>query len=261
MQKTIIDLTLWQLLLTFSLVALVYLTALLKHLQLGKDILVSTARMTVQLFLLGLVLKFVFAVESWILVLLIFIWMVFWATQSVAQRTGIRFRGMHKIIFWSLLVGGGSVTFFFVLAVVRPNPWYDPRYFIPLAGMIMGNSMNGSALALERFYSDVKQNRLHIETLLSLGATAAVSSRDAYRKAFRAALLPPLMAMSSMGIVSIPGMMTGQILSGTAPLIAVKYQIAIMTAILGTVAVNALLILSFERKRLFNKYHQLTLGV
>jgi putative ABC transport system permease protein len=260
MEKTIIDLTFWQLLLTFSLVGLVYLAALLKHLTLGKDIFISATRMTVQLLLLGLVLKVVFAIQSWVLVLLIFVWMVFWATQSVAQRTGIKFRGMHKIIFWSLLVGGGSVTFFFVWAVVRPEPWYNPRYFIPLAGMIMGNSMNGSALALERFYSDVKQNRLRIETLLALGATAGESSRDAYRKAFRAALLPPLMAMSSMGIVSIPGMMTGQILSGTAPLIAVKYQIAIMTAILGTVALNALLILGFERKLLFNKYHQLTLG-
>ena len=259
MQKTIIDLTLWQLALAFLLIGVVYAVALVERLNLGKDIFVSAARMTVQLVLLALVLKFVFAVEAWFLVLLIFLWMVFWAAQAVAQRTGIRFRGMKKIVFWSLLVGGGSVTFFFVLMVVHPSPWYQPRYFIPLAGMIMGNSMNGSALALERFYSDVRQNRLGIETLLALGATAAQSSRQAYRKAFRAALLPPLMAMSSMGIVSIPGMMTGQILSGTAPLIAVKYQIAIMTAIVGTVALNALLILNFERKVLFNKFHQLVL--
>ncbi|NOY77596.1 MAG: iron export ABC transporter permease subunit FetB [Calditrichaeota bacterium] len=257
MEKKIIDLTLLQLLFTYTLVVFVFAIAAIRRLKLGKDIFVSAARMTVQLLILGLVLKFVFAIQSWILVLLIFIWMVFWAAQSVIQRTGIRFKGMYKIVFLSLLVGGGSVTLFFVLGIVHPDPWYDPRYFIPLAGMIMGNSMNGSALALERFYSDVKQNRLRIETLLSLGATSSESSGDAFQKGFRAALLPPLMAMSSMGIVSIPGMMTGQILSGTPPMIAVKYQIAIMTAILGTVALNALLILHFERKLLFNKYHQL----
>jgi len=257
MEKGIIDLSLVQLLVAYFLVAFVFAIAAFKRLKLSKDIWVSATRMTLQLLILGFVLKFIFAIQSWILVLLLFLWMVFWAARAVVQRTGVKFAGIRRIVILSLFVGSGSVTIYFVFGVVHPSPWFAPRYFIPLAGMIMGNSMNGSALALERYYSEIKQNRLRIETLLSLGATASQAARDAYRKAFRAAMLPPLMAMSSMGIVSIPGMMTGQILSGVSPIIAVKYQLSIMTAILGTVALNALLILHFEHKLLFNKYHQL----
>jgi len=121
----------------------------------------------------------------------------------------------------------------------------------------MGNSMNGSALALERFYDDIKIQNRKIETMISLGATAHEASFESFQKAYRSALLPILTNMTGMGIVFIPGMMTGQILGGSTPLTAIKYQIAIMAAILGSVALTSFLILTLENRHFFNKYHLL----
>ncbi|HEX8960459.1 MAG TPA: ABC transporter permease, partial [Geobacteraceae bacterium] len=126
-----------------------------------------------------------------------------------------------------------------------------------LAGMIIGNSMNGASLAAERLASEVRERREEIETAICLGATARQASETAVRNAFRAALIPTMNTMAAMGIVSLPGMMTGQILSGTAPAIAVRYQIAIMCAITGAVAITAFLILLQGYRHYFTAAHQL----
>ena len=140
--------------------------------------------------------------------------------------------------------------------VVRYSPWYDPRYLIPLAGMIIGNSMNGASLAAERLASEMRERREEIETALSLGASGRQASEPAVRNAFRAALMPTINTMAAMGIVSLPGMMTGQILSGTEPMVAVRYQIAIMCAITGSVAITAFLIVLQGYRHYFNKAQQ-----
>ena len=115
--------------------------------------------------------------------------------------------------------------------------------------------MNASALALERFYDSIQKRKKEIETLISFGATAGEASKDAFRKAYRSSLIPVLTNMTGMGIVFIPGMMTGQILGGSPPLIAIKYQIAIMAAILGSAAFTTYLILTMEHRFFFNKFH------
>jgi putative ABC transport system permease protein len=149
------------------------------------------------------------------------------------------------------------VTFLFCGLVVGYSPWYDPRYLIPLAGMIIGNSMNGASLAAERLSAELYERREEIEAALCLGATARQASESSVRLAFRAALMPTMNTMAAMGIVSLPGMMTGQILSGTEPIIAVRYQIAIMCAITGAVAITSFLILVQGYRRYFSAAHQL----
>ena len=156
-----------------------------------------------------------------------------------------------------MLVGCGGGTIFFCLLVIGPDPWYDPRYLIPLAGMIIGNSMNGAALAAERLASEIDERREEIESALCLGADSRNASREAVRQAFRAALIPTVNTMAAMGLVALPGMMTGQILSGTEPVTAVKYQIAIMCAITGSVGLTSFLILHQGARRYFTSAQQL----
>jgi putative ABC transport system permease protein len=250
-----IDIPLWRLGMAYALFFFVLFLTWRKRIHMGKDILGAVIRMTLQLLLMGIALKYIFRIQLWYIVTLIFFLMVFFAAHTIVKRSGITFRGIYRLLYVSILVGGGGVLLFFVLAVVHNQPWYAPRYFIPLAGMIIGNSMNGSALALERFYDDVKKQRSEIETRLSFGATAEEASRDSLRKAYRSALLPTLTSMTGMGLVFLPGMMTGQILGGSSPIVAIKYQIAIMGAILASVSLTGHLILTLESRQLFDKYH------
>ena len=253
--KGALDIAIWRLALAYVLFIVVFSITWWKKLHLEKDLVHSVVRMTLQLILMGFLLTYIFEIRLWFVMTLLFLVMIFFATQTIVKRSGISFRGVYRILFFSILCGGGVVFFFFILVVVHNQPWYDPRYFIPLAGMIIGNSMNGSALALERFYDDVKIRRKEIETLVSFGATAEEASKDAFRKAFRSSLVPTLTSMTGMGIVFLPGMMTGQILGGSPPLTAIKYQMAIMAAILGSVSLTGFFILNLASRHFFDKFH------
>jgi len=149
------------------------------------------------------------------------------------------------------------MTFFFCSLVIGLEPWYDPRYLIPLAGMIIGNSMTGASLAVERLAAEFRERRDEIETGLCLGGSIQMVSETAVSSAFRAALIPSVNAMAAMGLVFLPGMMTGQILSGTEPLIAVKYQIAIMCVITGSVSMTTFFILKLGYRAYFTPYQSL----
>jgi putative ABC transport system permease protein len=213
--------------------------------------------MTAQLILVGFLLKFIFKLDLWYVVMAHLLLMIFFASHVILQRTELRMKGLWPILILSLLVGAGSVIFFVVLLVIRGSPWYEPRYFVPLAGMIIGNSLNGCVLAVDRYYDGIRSRKKEVEVLLSLGATREEAQKSSFTKAYRAALTPSLAAMAAMGLVFLPGMMTGQVLSGTDPLIAVKYQIMIMAAILGSVAFTSFIVLALLERRFFTRFHQL----
>ncbi|MBN2104979.1 iron export ABC transporter permease subunit FetB [bacterium] len=253
--KAVIDIPLWRLSLCYGLFFFVFVMAWWKKLDLSRDLFFSIGRMTIQLTLMGFILTEIFQIDSWWLITFIYLAMLFFAVQAIVKRSGISFPHIYRLLFISLLGGAGSVFVFFIFMIINNTPWYDPRYFIPLGGMILGNSMNGSALALERFFDDVHVRRLEIETMISFGATGREAAQSSFRKAFRSALLPMMMSMSGMGLVFLPGMMTGQILGGSSPLVAIKYQIAIMGAILGSLAVTVYMILSLEYHQFFDKYY------
>lgn len=260
MNGEIIDLGTADLAAGYSLILLTAALARLRGVGQEREILWSSARMVAQLLAVGYVLHLVFTVRNPLPVLLILLVMGGFAIQVLAGRVKAKMPGFYRVVGTSFLLGCGSVTFFFVLAVVGPHPWYDPRYLVPLAGMIIGNSMNGAALAAERLSAEMRERREEIEAALCLGAASRQASREAVRSAFRAALIPTVNTMAAMGLVSLPGMMTGQILSGTAPVVAVKYQIAIMCAITGSVALTAFLILLQGSRRYFTSAHQLLPG-
>lgn len=254
--KPIIDLTLADLALVYGLILLVAALARLRGIGQERDLLWSSLRMVVQLLAVGYILHFVFALESAAPVLLILAVMTAFSVQAVADRVKQRMPRFYRIVGSSMLVGCGAATLFFCNAVIGLDPWYDPRYLIPLAGMIIGNSMTGAALAAERLAAEMRERREEIETALCFGATARAASREAVRSAYRAALIPSINAMAAMGIVFLPGMMTGQILSGTEPITAVKYQIAIMCVITGSVAITSFLLLLQGYRAYFTPAHQ-----
>ncbi len=257
MNATIIDLSMWDLVTVYSLLLMsIGLAHLLKAGQ-SKEIFWSGLRMFVQLLMVGYVLHLVFALESSLAVLLILVVMGGFAVQTIGARVQTKMPNFYRVVGTAILFGCGGMTFFFCTLVIGLDPWYDPRYLIPLAGMVIGNSMTGASLAAERLSSEFRERREEIETALSLGGTVQLAAQSAVSSAFRAALIPSVNAMAAMGLVFLPGMMTGQILSGTEPLTAVKYQIAIMCVITGSVALTTFLILRLGYRSYFTPFQSL----
>jgi putative ABC transport system permease protein len=257
MTASIIDLSLWDLVTVYSLLLMsIGLAHLLKAGQ-SKDLFWSGLRMFVQLLVVGYVLHLIFALETPLPVLLILIVMVGFAVQTIGARVKTKMPHFYRVVGTAILFGCGGMTFFFCSLVIGLEPWYDPRYLIPLAGMIIGNSMTGASLAVERLAAEFRERRDEIETGLCLGGSIQIVSETAVSSAFRAALIPSVNAMAAMGLVFLPGMMTGQILSGTEPLIAVKYQIAIMCVITGSVSLTTFVILKLGYRAYFTPYQSL----
>jgi len=253
----IVNLGLLDLTLVYGLVLLAIALARLRNIGQEWQMLWASVRMVIQLFAVGSLLHLVFAFKSPLAVVAILLVMGLCTLQVVGGRIKRKMPNFYRVMGVSLLVGCGGTTFVLCGLVINYTPWYDPRYLIPLAGMIIGNSMNGASLAAERLAAGIREQREEIETAISLGATARQASETVVRNAFRAALMPTINTMAAMGIVSLPGMMTGQILSGTEPIIAVRYQIAIMCAITGAVGITSYLILLQGYRRYFTSAHQL----
>lgn len=257
MTATIIDLSLWDLVTVYSLLLMSIGLAHILRAGQGRDIFWSGLRMFVQLMIVGYLLHLVFALESALPVLLILVVMTGFAVQTIGARVETKMPNFYRVVGAAILFGCGGMTFFFCTLVIGLEPWYDPRYLIPLAGMVIGNSMTGASLAAERLAAEFRERREEIETALCLGSSVKLAAEPAVSSAFRAALIPSVNAMAAMGLVFLPGMMTGQILSGTEPLIAVKYQIAIMCVITGSVALTTFMILRFGYRSYFTSYQSL----
>lgn len=225
-------------------------------LDLERRLLVAAVRTVVQLLLVGLVLDWVFGLSRWYAVAGLMLVMALIAGVAAVRRTGHRYPGVWVNSILCMGVSSWVVTGLALTAVVQVEPWYRPQYAIPLLGMILGNTLNGISLGLDRLGEALVRRRDQVEALLALGATRWEAAREPVRQAVRTGMLPIINSMMVVGLVSLPGMMTGQLLAGVAPIEAVKYQVVIMFLIaagtsLGTVGV---VLLSFGR--LFNRHHQ-----
>ncbi|MDP4796137.1 MAG: iron export ABC transporter permease subunit FetB [Rhodospirillales bacterium] len=210
--------------------------------QLGvaKRLLIAAMRMVVQLTLVGLVLKALFAtVSPWLTLLCALAMIAFAGREAMARqdRTFVGFWG-YGLGTLSMLMAAGVVTLFAMTTQFHADPWYDPRYAIPVLGMILGNTMSGVSLALDRLLSDADNGRAKIEARLALGQSFRTAMREPLKGAMRAGLIPTVNGMAAAGLVSLPGMMTGQILAGVDPVEAVKYQLLIMFLIAGGTALG-----------------------
>jgi len=214
-----------------------------------RRLVVAALRTTIQLGLLGLILERVFALSNpWLVVLLLVLMTVFAAREAVG-RSSRRYRGI-LIDAWltmaaSCFVVGGIVT----QVVVGVKPWYDPQYVIPLLGMILGNSLTGISLCLDRFMDHLETRAAEVELRVAFGATRSEALSAPLRDAVRTGMIPIINSMAAAGIVSLPGMMTGQILAGSPPLQAVAYQIVVMFMIAAAVASGAMLVVLLAGRR------------
>ena len=208
-----------------------------------------------------LVLEALFASSGFQWIALMALVMLLVAGREVVARQGRRLQG-----WWAFGIGTGSmfvssfsVTVLALSVVIGPDPWYTPQYAIPLLGMMLGNTMTGVSLALDRLNESVWRQRAVIENRLMLGQTWKQALEDIRRDAMRSGMMPSINAMAAAGIVSLPGMMTGQILAGSPPAVAVKYQILVMLIITVGTGFGALMAVSWGGRRLFDDRERLRL--
>ncbi|MGI9472199.1 MAG: ABC transporter permease [Rubripirellula sp.] len=240
-----------------SLLAVNAVVSLQLRLGLAKQIVTSSVRMTVQLAILGLVLKQIFELSAVAPVLLLAAAMTIIAGISAVRRIDHRYPSIYRDAVFSVWTSAWIVTAVTVLLIVRPQPFYSPQVVIPLLGMVLGNSLTGISLGLDRFLSELRNRRGEVETMLALGGTRWESCRSVFAGATRTAMIPILNTMSVAGIVSIPGMMTGQLLAGAPPIQAVKYQIMIMFVIAAAIAIGVVLALALAYRNVTTPDHQI----
>lgn len=203
----------------------------------SKLLVLASVRMTVQLVLVGFILTYIFANPRPIYTILFIVAMMAFSIQRVlSSQKGLNFR-FKIMVSLSFCISGLFVLCYFVIVVVRQDI-FNPQYTIPLAGMIMGNAMTGITLGLKSFMGGISTRRKRIDTLLNLGVTPKAILKPFVSEALETALLPTINSMLGMGIIFLPGMMTGQLLSGTVPTTAIMYQIAIMIAICTSVCLS-----------------------
>lgn len=217
----------------------------------------ASLRTVLQLLLIGLVLEWVFRVDRWYIVLGLLSAMTLIAGVTAAQRNKRRFPGIWLNTIISVWASSWLVTAYALLVVVRgTHTWYQPQYTIPLLGMVLGNSLNGTSLGLNSLTESLIAHRDRVEMALALGGTRWEAARLPIQVAVRTGMIPMINSMLVVGIVSLPGMMTGQLLSGTAPAAAVKYQIVIMFLIASATALCTVSVVILSYFRLFNAHHQ-----
>ncbi len=228
---------------------------------LHRQLVVAGARTVVQLILVGLVLKTLFALSSPIWTGAMVTVMILVAGYEVRARQERRLAGLwsYGLGTASILVAATMVTVLALAGLVQPEPWYAPRYAIPLLGMVLGNCMTGVSLGLDTLFSGAVRERAAIEARLALGADRRVAFETVVRRALRSGLIPVINAMSAAGLVALPGMMTGQILAGVDPLTAVKYQILIMFLIAGGTGIGVFIAVFAGARLLSDSRHRLRL--
>ncbi len=226
-----LDITWWQMLLFSTTLIIPYALNQFYQLELGKEISVSVLRMVFQLLLIGLYLEFVFNLNSFSLNLLWVSAMILVGASAILDKSKLPKSELLAPVAFGLIAGLFPLIIILCLAIVRPTPFYSAQYVIPLCGMLLGNSLAGNIVALQNLFTAFDERKAEYEGALSLGASPAFASAPFVKAAMQKALAPILASMSTTGLVTLPGMMTGQILGGTSPIIAIKYQLLILIAI------------------------------
>ena len=221
------------------------------------NLVTATGRTILQLLVLGYVLDFIFALDN--------VWGVLAILAVIITITAIvaRNRISPKIplvlpLVWGAIFISTAVTVLYAnFLIIQPDRWYEPRYVIPLAGIVLGNAMNAAAIAGERLVSTMNAQSVEIETHLSLGATPEQAVSQYRKAAIRAAFLPTINQMTLVGMVAIPGITTGQLLAGIRPIDAVSYEILIIFMVAASNLLTTILVTRGLYRQFFNSAAQL----
>jgi len=241
--------------LAFTVLLVLITGGISSFLKLGllKPLIWGTVRTFVQLLLVGYALTYIFKVNNLFLIIAIVTLMCYIAAKTAVARTPNVPNYPTVLAFASLLAStflAGSIV---TVLIIAPEPWYSARIVIPIFGMILGNAMNGIAVSLDRLYSEVRSGSALIEAMLTFGATPWEAIQSSVREAVRAGMTPTINSLMVVGLVSLPGMMTGQILGGADPREAVRYQIVVMLMISAAVAIGCIILVGLSYKKLFTQ--------
>ncbi len=244
-----------------SLVVLDGGLSLVFRLGLHRQLAIAALRLVVQLVAVGYVLRIVFALHNPAATLAIAALMMLVAAREVAARPERKLRGRGNLLIGSLAVvlATTATAVLALTTAIRPQPWYDPRYALPLTGIILGNVLNAGAITLDGILSGFPRERVAIEARLALGETFTEATRPIVVDAIRRGMVPLINQMSAAGIVTLPGIMTGQILAGMDPLDAVKYQILLMFLLAGAGGLVSVLIALLAARRFTDERQRLRL--
>ena len=256
---TFISLSLWDVAAVSVFILLNGVLSLWLSLGIERQLLVASIRMVAQLAAVGAILTLLFSAVSLLWTLAMATVMALVAGREIMARQTRRLTGWwsYGLGTGTMTIAAGMLTLVALLGSLQPTPWFDPRYAIPLFGMILGNAMTGISLGLDTLTMAVDKDRAAIEARIALGATRFEALRPAMRDAIRRGLMPMINAMAAAGIVSLPGMMTGQILSGIEPAEAVRYQLLIMFLIAGATGLGLLMAVMAGAWRLTDDRHRL----
>ena len=250
------NLSLWDVAIAALLIVVNGAVSVALKLDLERKLAWAAVRTVVQLLAIGYVLGWVFQFDRWFVVLPLMVAMTLIAGFAGAQRGARTYAGQRVDSIVSIWVSSWLVAAVGLFVVIRIRPWYEPQYAIPILGMILGNTLTGVSLGIERMTEELTARRDRVDMALALGASRWEAAQAPARQAVRAGMIPTLNQMAVVGIVSLPGMMTGQVLAGQSPLQAVRYQIVIMFLIAASSALGTVLAVLLTYRRLFSADHR-----
>ncbi|MGK7874158.1 MAG: iron export ABC transporter permease subunit FetB [Xenococcaceae cyanobacterium] len=255
----LIELNLIDLALALGIIGMAIALSSWQKLGLEHQLAFAAGRSLLQLLVVGYILAFIFALNNPWAVLIVLGVMLSIAAIVARNRISKKIKGLLPVVWGSIFASSAITLSYTILLIIQPQTWYSPQYLIPLAGMILGNSMNSASLAGERLVSMINNHRLEIETHLCLGATTQQAVTSYRKEAIRIGLIPTLNQMMVVGIVSLPGMFTGQVLAGSDPLNAAFYQILILFMIALANLMTTFLVTEGVYRQFFNQNAQLVL--
>lgn len=259
MNEGVIDLSVLDIALGYVFVVIVLWILRRQSIRRESVLIIATLRMTVQLIAMGFILTIVLENPHPLITFTIILVMVSFAVFTIFRKFKGRLTpSLKRVIMIALPVGTLVSLSYFLFVVVDITPYYDPQYFIPISGMIIGNSMTGISLGIHTMINRFTDNKAELVEALNLGAHPKEASRPIINEAFDSAIMPTLNNMLGIGIIFLPGMMTGQILSGIMPMTAISYQIGIMLGILGGVSLTTYIFLRLAYRTFFNDQAQLS---
>ncbi|MCF6366714.1 MAG: ABC transporter permease [Bacteroidales bacterium] len=259
--EKVIDINYFELFTGYALMLIPVLALWYYKTGLVKDTIIATARMTVQLLLVGLYLEYIFELNnalinvSWVIVMSII------ATYTIIQRSGLKFRLFFIPVLLSGIISIAVTDTYFLGFVVKIDNVFDARYFIPVTGMLLGNTIRNVIIALDAYYKRIDEEENLYRWYLANGATKKEALLPFMRNALKTAFNPIIATTAIMGLISLPGMMTGQILGGSNPNVAVKYQIMLLITIFSSAVLNVVLTIVFSNRFAFDGFGNLKKGI
>ena len=250
------DIDVWGLVLALGMVAAAAIISELMHMGIGRTLMWSACRALVQLCAMGFIISYVIRSNSVWMVFALMTVMLIAAVQIVMSRAHGIPKGLAGPIFLSLVITMLLMLALVTELIVRPHPWYAPQLVVPLTGMLLGNTVSALAVGLSRFFESMKERRDEVDTLLALGATTWEAARPSIVSSIRLGLLPTTASLASAGIVTVPGMMAGQIIAGGNPIDAAKYQFMILATIAALTLLADSIIMLMVYKRCFTALDQ-----